>query len=74
MQVQVRFASRRSFRNYVDISKFTDMEVEHRHDTESVISHHGDLHIDKSNYEGFRRDIDKEQASLQKTAFDSLAK
>lgn len=39
MAVNERIAARRNFRAYVDISKFTGMEIEHKHDTESVINH-----------------------------------
>ncbi len=33
MGVAERVAARRNFRSYVDISRFTGMEVEHKHDT-----------------------------------------
>ena len=45
MAVSERGAARRNFRHYVDISRFTGMEVEHKHDTESVISHNQDGHV-----------------------------
>ena len=45
MNVAERFAARKNFRSYVDISKFTGMEVEHKHDTASEIPHNYDGHI-----------------------------
>jgi hypothetical protein len=37
MQIQERIAAKKNFRSYVDISRFTGMEVDHKHDTASVI-------------------------------------
>ena len=45
MAVQSRVAQRRNFRHYVDISKYTGMEVEHSHDTESQIPTSTGSHI-----------------------------
>ena len=53
MNVAERFAARKNFRSYVDISKFTGMEVEHKHDTESVILHKNDGHIHPASVEEF---------------------
>ena len=33
MEIAQRHAARKNFRNYVDISKYTEMEIEHKHDT-----------------------------------------
>ena len=45
MEVQTRVASRQNFRSTVDISRFTGMEVEHKHDTENAMTHLGDGHV-----------------------------
>lgn len=39
--MQQRWAARKTFRDYVDISKYTGMEVENKHDTANVIDHSG---------------------------------
>ncbi len=68
MGVSERFAARKNYRNIVDISKFTGMEVEHKHDTESVISHKYDGHIHPATVEGFTKTVDREFADIQKKA------
>jgi len=45
LAVQQRVVSRKTARSYIDISKFTDMEIEHQHDTENQIPVHGGEHI-----------------------------
>ena len=37
MEVAQRHAARKNFRHYADLSKYTGMEIEHRHDTGGVI-------------------------------------
>lgn len=44
MDIAQRHVARRNFRHYVDISKFTGMEIEHRHDTANQIPNQHDLH------------------------------
>lgn len=39
MGMQVRWAAKKTFRDYVDLSKFTGMEVEAKHDTQNIIFH-----------------------------------
>ena len=76
MQLQVRYASRKNFRSFVDISKFTGMEVEHKHDTQSIITHGNtnNIHVDKNRFSPFREDNDKIHEDLQKVAFGALGK
>ena len=45
MELQKRAAARKTFRDQIDISKYTEMEVEHKHDTDNVISHVNGPHI-----------------------------
>ena len=53
MNVNERAAARRNFRHYVDVSRFTGMEVEHKHDTESVIPHLNDGHVHPAQVQEF---------------------
>ena len=66
MSVSERMAARRNFRSYVDISKFTGMEVEHKHDTESVITHRNDGHIHPETVKSFTDHVDKQMGDIQK--------
>lgn len=45
MATSVRFAAKKDWRSQIEVSRFTGMEVEHSHDTASVISHANDLHV-----------------------------
>lgn len=44
MEIAVRHAQKKTYRNYVDISKYTGMEIEHKHDTAGVIPDQHELH------------------------------
>lgn len=68
MEVNKRFAARKTYRSYVDISKFTDMEVEHKHDTENVISHVTDGHVHPDALKDFTRVVDRDLGDFQKSA------
>ena len=70
MGVSERFAARKNFRSYVDISRFTGMEVEHKHDTESVISHNSDGHINPQSLEDFNKSVTKSYGDIQKKALN----
>ena len=70
MAVNVRAAARRDFRHYVDVSRFTGMEVEHKHDTESVISHQHDLHVHPSSIQEFRKETDRQFTQVQSKALN----
>lgn len=62
MSVTERMAARKNFRQYVDMSRFTGMEVEHKHDTESVIQHKYDGHVHPKSVEDFTKTVDREYA------------
>ena len=68
MQVNQRMSARKNFRAYVDISKFTGMEVEHKHDTESVISHVDDGHVHPKSVQDFTKVVDSTYGEVQKKA------
>lgn len=68
MSVSVRFAAKRSYRHYVDVSKFTEMEVEHSHDTANSYTHHGDGHVHPDTINEFTDHADSELASIKRDA------
>jgi hypothetical protein len=68
MAVSERVAARKNFRSYVDISRFTGMEVEHKHDTESVIQHYNDGHVHPAQVAEFTKQADKQYGDIQKKA------
>jgi hypothetical protein len=46
MQVAVKSEAKKDYRSFIDISRYTGMEVEHQHDTASELNHNlGGLHI-----------------------------
>jgi hypothetical protein len=53
MGVASRMSAKKNYRHYVDISKYTGMEVEHKHDTESVIPHLADGHYNPEETQKF---------------------
>ena len=70
MSVNERMSSRKNFRHFVDVSKFTGMEVEHKHDTESVIPHKWDGHVHPDSVKEFTKVIDKEYGDIQNKALN----
>ncbi len=70
MSVAERVSARKNFRSYVDISKFTGMEVEHKHDTESVIPHPSDGHVSPKTLQGFQSQVDNQFGEVQKKALN----
>ena len=68
MNVAERFAARKNYRSYVDISKFTGMEVEHKHDTSSVIQHKYDGHVHPESIQDFSKTVDSQFGDIQKKA------
>ena len=60
MNVSERISARKNFRQLVDVSRFTGMEVEHKHDTESVISHKYDGHVHPSVVQDFNKVVDNQ--------------
>ena len=54
----------------MDISKFTGMEVEHKHDTSSVITHKDDGHVHPQSVENFTKTVDRQFGDIQKKALN----
>ncbi len=55
MEVAQRVSARRNARHYVDISKFTGMEVEHKHDTDNRVLQVSSLHSNPFLSEPFQK-------------------
>ena len=68
MMTAERVAARKNFRHYVDVSRFTGMEVEHKHDTESVIGHLNDGHVHPDNVAPFTETVDKKFGAVKAQA------
>jgi hypothetical protein len=68
MAATERASARSNFRSVVDMSRFTGMEVEHRHDTESVIQHKYDGHVHPETVQSFTKVVDKKFGDIQKKA------
>ena len=45
LQMSVKAEARKDARSYIDISRYTGMEVEHQHDTASELNHDVGLHV-----------------------------
>jgi hypothetical protein len=61
---------RKSYRDYVDISRFTGMEVEHRDDTANELPHHNDLHVNTAAIKSFSKMNQQGNSDLIKKALD----
>ena len=68
MGVSERFEAKKNFRAFVDISRYTGMEVEHKHDTSSVIPHKFDGHVHPDILTEFNKQVDKNFSEVQKKA------
>ena len=60
MVTSEHFAGRKNFRHYVDVSRFTGMEIEHKHDTSSVIGHLNDGHVHPDSVQPFLNEVNKQ--------------
>jgi hypothetical protein len=70
MGVAGRMAAKKNYRHYVDISKFTGMEVEHKHDTESVIPHLADGHFNPQETKQFQKSVKKLYGVIREQALE----
>ena len=62
------YAVRRDYRHYVDISKFTGMEVEHKHDTTSRYAHINSLEVNAENIRNHNKNVAKELGQIRSQA------
>lgn len=58
----------------MDISKYTDMEVEHKHDTANAIKHYNEMHVHPETIADFQNSVDKVQSKIQKKALQEWEK
>ncbi len=70
MGISERVEARKNFRAYVDVSRFTGMEVEHKHDTGSVIPHKYDGHVHPQSVQEFQKQVGKQYGAVQKKALE----
>ncbi len=70
MAVSERVSARKNYRHYVDVSRFTGMEVEHKHDTASVIPHLADGHVHPASVQEFTSQVDKQFKDVQSKALN----
>lgn len=70
MGVSERVAARKNFRHYVDVSRYTGMEVEHKHDTSSVIPHLADGHVHPASVQQFTDQVDRQFKDVQSKALN----
>ncbi len=69
MIAAVRFAANKSYKDYVDISKFTEMEIEHGHDTANEIRHLNENgHLHPQDYQDFERSVNSQLSEVKTEA------
>ena len=65
-----RVAARKNFRNYVDVSRYTGMEVEHKNDTSGAMPHINDGHIHPETVGKFTEQVEKDFGSVKAAALN----
>lgn len=68
MQIKVRQEAQKSVRDFVDISAFTEMEVEHGHDTASQLPMKRGTHLIQENLQKFQRMNERANGQLRQQA------
>jgi uncharacterized protein (UPF0332 family) len=64
MRMSHHLEKKRDHRSYIDVSRYTEMEIEHGHDTENVISMLRQTHIFPNDVKKFLKDNDQKNAGL----------
>ena len=64
LSVNERFEARKNFRSYVDVSRYTGMEIEHKTDTASAIPHKFDGHVHPKTVEDFSKQVEKSYSAI----------
>lgn len=67
LQVQSRVAAKKSIKSYIDISNYTGMEVEHSHDTASVLPRDTG-HVSFKETERFLKQVNEDHGHLKREA------
>ena len=68
MKFEELHAQNKTWRSYIDISKYTGMEVEHKHDTGNELKARNDMHFSGPNNKDHMKSIRKELGGLQRQA------
>jgi hypothetical protein len=68
MKVNVRFAAKKDYRSYVDVSRYTEMEVEHAHDTASQIPRSNAEHLQPSWTRKFEKSVEENIGEVKNQA------
>jgi len=68
MKVNVRFAAKKDYRSYVDVSRYTEMEVEHSHDTASQIPRSSAEHLQPSQSKEFLKGVESKIGDVKHEA------
>ena len=64
MGVAVRMEAKKNFRSYVDISKYTEMEIEHGHDTANQLPVHGGNHVIAGDIKEFDKVVEQQYGEI----------
>jgi hypothetical protein len=64
MRMSHHLEKKRDYRSYIDVSRYTEMEIEHGHDTENVIDMLRQTHIYPADVKKFLTDNDHKNAGL----------
>ena len=78
MRTQFNFAMKKDYRDYIDISKYTEMEIEHGLDTENMLDKNGSTimghfspnEIASHSFPDFERTVNLRNKDLKSYAFD----
>jgi len=69
MQVQQRVQAKKTARAFVDLSRYTDMEVEHQHDTGSEIRKVGvGMHAHPVHNHRFNQQVESQYGDIKEKA------
>lgn len=68
MQVQVRVQANKTARSFVDLSRYTDMEIEHQHDTASEFRREVGNHVHPSASQPFIKTVESQLADIKQQA------
>ena len=77
MRVQYNFAKKTTWRDEIDVSRYTGMEVEHGLNTGDLynmgaaanLGHHNPTSTKSSTHSGFMSKVDKDYAKVKSAAF-----
>ena len=70
MLVNAKYEQNKDYKNYIDISRVTEMEVEHGHDTANSIPHHllSNEHVHPGSLDRFNKKVDAAMGEVRRAA------